>query len=76
MPNESTPSPEVIEILRNIETEIGAGKSFGIGRDHEIWNAAHDRALSIVAHYKQGLGLFQITKAEKARGEETPDAPE
>jgi hypothetical protein len=56
------PTAETLATLENIATEIGAGKSFGSGHDHAIWNAAHDRALEIVASYRRGTGLFQMTE--------------
>jgi hypothetical protein len=68
------PSAETIEILRNIETEIGAGKAFRLDHDAQIWNAAHDRALEIIQSYRRGCGLFQMTADMKARGEQKPDA--
>jgi hypothetical protein len=58
----SRPDQKTIDILKHIATEIGAGKSFGRGHDEEIWNAAHDRALSIISSYRRGEGLFQLTE--------------
>lgn len=58
----TTPSQETLAALRGIQTEIRAGKVMLPKTEQErTWNNAHDRALSIVANYIEGLGLFQIT---------------
>lgn len=49
------------EHWEGILTEIGAGKSFRNDELAKTWNAACDRAISIVSSYKNGEGLFQIT---------------
>ena len=60
------PSPETIETLRNIETEVGAGRVLIPRTEAEhTWNNAHERALSIIGGYKRGEGLFQMTAEMK-----------
>jgi hypothetical protein len=61
MPSESR---ETIELLENIRTEIGAGMVL-IPRTPEerAHNNACQRALYIIANYKMGCGLFQMTRA-------------
>ena len=66
------PSREVIETLNAIACEVGAGKSFCSGHDAQTWNNAHERCLQIIANYKDGCGLFQMTGKIK----ETPVAAE
>jgi hypothetical protein len=56
------PSNEVIETLKASQTEVGADKSFSNVGDACVSNNAHDRALSIVANYGRGEGLFQMTE--------------
>jgi len=60
------PSSEVVATLQAIATEIGAGKSFSSEHDHQVWNDAHERCLSIIANYRDGVGLFQMTGNIKA----------
>jgi len=60
------PTKETMEILDWIATEISAGKALrAITPLEQTWNGAHDRSLAIIANYRQGQGLFQITR--KAR---------
>ena len=55
------------EIWEGMLNEIRAGKSFKFGDPQaDIWNAAHDRVATIVSHYRDGRGLFQITQKAKA----------
>lgn len=57
-------TPEQIEYLKGIQTEIGAGKCL-INRDgleESAYNGACDRAISIVQHYIDGFGLFMMTR--------------
>lgn len=62
------PSAETVEVLRNIETEIGAGRVLGPRVPEEVaHNNACERALAIVAMYRRGEGLFQIVADIKAR---------
>ena len=79
------PTEDMRELLRAIQTEIGAGKGFGSDPLTEVHNAACDRAIAIVRSYRDGVGLFQLTgKAMKAprckraevpcRGQDLPNA--
>ena len=57
----SETSPEVKRVLKWIASEINCGKVL-IARtpEEKTWNNAHDRALSIIHSYAEGLGLYQI----------------
>ena len=55
------------ELLRAIQTEIGAGKGFGSDPLTEVHNAACDRAIAIVRSYRDGVGLFQLTGQSSRR---------
>jgi len=55
------PTEDMRELLRAIQTEIGAGKGFGSDQLTEVHNAACDRAIAIVRSYHDGVGLFQLT---------------
>lgn len=64
----SEPTEDVRELLRAIQTEIGAGKCLPRvcateqDRAQEVaWNSACDRAISILRDYRNGTGLFQMT---------------
>jgi hypothetical protein len=61
----SQPSPEIIETLRNIKTEIGAGMVL-IPRSlaEQAHNNACERANAIIQNYIEGFGLFQMTRAK------------
>lgn len=62
------PHPVVVETLRNIKTEIGAGKVLFPTTDTEhAYNNACDRAISIIQLYVEGCGLFQLTQGERSR---------
>ena len=55
-------SRETRETLEWILTEIGAGMVLFPRSDAErTWNDAHERCKQIIANYKEGIGLFQIT---------------
>jgi hypothetical protein len=63
------PTDEVRELLRDIQTEIGAGMVLFPGSNAErAHNNACDRAISIIANYREGIGLFQMTQAAKKGG--------
>jgi hypothetical protein len=83
------PSAEMIEVLRGIQTEIGAGMVLFPKSDAErAHNNACERANSIIANCIEGYGLFQMTKArlggalapsidpDNALGSETPTGPQ
>ena len=57
-----TPSPEVIKMLADIQTEIRAGKSFLNTPESQAHNAASDRAIRIIELYKEGIGLLQVIR--------------
>jgi len=62
------PSPETLEILRNIRTEIGAGMVLKLGplsQLEQVHNNACERAKSIIENYMNGYGLFQMTRGMK-----------
>ena len=61
------PTEDVRELLRAIQTEIGAGKGFGSDQLTEVHNAACDRAIAIVRSYRDGVGLFQLTGQSSRR---------
>jgi len=64
----SKPSKETLEILRNIQTEIGAGMVLIPRSDAEhAHNNACDRANRIISNYAEGYGLFQMVADGKAR---------
>jgi len=66
------PESATIEILDNILTEIGAGmvlKLGGFTREEQAWNNACERAKQIIHNYKEGCGLFQMTRDAKAKRE-------
>jgi hypothetical protein len=55
---------QTIEILRNIQTEIGAGMVlFPRTPEERAHNNACDRANTIISNYQQGFGLFQMKRA-------------
>lgn len=60
-----TPSKEVIDTLEAIRSEINCGKLLKPERlmtpEERAWCNAHDRCMAIVANYKDGLGLYQMT---------------
>jgi hypothetical protein len=60
------PAAEVVAILANIQTEIGAGMVL-IPKTAEdrAYNIACDRANKIIDNYKAGYGLFQMTARMK-----------
>jgi hypothetical protein len=61
-------SSETREVLRYIQTEIGAGMVLFPKTDAEhAHNNACDRANTIIQNYADGVGLFQLTK-RKAKG--------
>lgn len=67
------PSPETVQILRDIQSEISAGmvlKLAGFTEPEQAWNNASERANKIIDNYAEGYGLFQMTR--RARGRETP----
>lgn len=65
----SKPSAETLEVLRWIETEIGAGMVLLITcHAEQTWNNACTRALQIIENYQQGIGLFQIAPRTKTYG--------
>lgn len=69
------PNAETVEILRHIQTEIGAGmvlKFGGLSSFEQAHNNACARACSIVQNYKEGIGLFQLTRKPSAH----PEVPE
>lgn len=57
------PSAEMIEILRGIRTEIGAGMvMFPKSEAEHAHNNACERANTIIFNYIEGYGLFQMTR--------------
>ena len=64
----ANPNEETLEILRNIRTEIGAGKVlFPKTEAERAHNNACDRANTIISNYAQGFGLFQMTRDAKQK---------
>lgn len=56
------PSRETVETLNNITTEVSAGRVFRPRNEMErTWNNAHERVMAIIANYRNGDGLFQMT---------------
>ena len=55
------PTEDVRELLRAIQTEIGAGKCLSSGDRELVHNGACDRAIAIIQEYREGVGLFQLT---------------
>jgi hypothetical protein len=59
------PTSETLEILRNITTEISAGKCLiPRTRLEEVHNNACDRAIAIIRNYMDGCGLFQNDQSD------------
>jgi hypothetical protein len=59
---------EQLEWLKGIQTEIGAGKTFGNSEpDERAHNNACDRAVAIVQNYIDGYGLFMMAGAGTLR---------
>jgi hypothetical protein len=59
--------PETREMLRGIQTEIGAGKCLIIHGEAEVaHNNACDRAIKIIQNYRDDIGLFQMKARRKA----------
>ena len=57
------PDAKTIEILGNIQTEIGAGMVLiPLTAAERAHNNACERAKTIVQNYKEGYGLFQMTR--------------
>ncbi len=63
---QQVPNVETIELLRNITTEINCGKVMFPKSEAEMaHNNACQRAMDIIDNYKQGYGLFQMTRGMK-----------
>lgn len=61
-------SPEAREILDWILTEVGAGMCLVPKSDDEhTWNNAHERCKGIIQSYREGVGLFQMTRGAKSK---------
>jgi hypothetical protein len=55
------------ELLRGIQTEIGAGMVlFAKSPEERAHNNACERANKIIQNYRDGFGLFQMTRPELA----------
>lgn len=67
MPEEASQSfagarGSVPEVCKWIETELCAGMVLlPNSKEDRLWNQAHQRAIGIVANYRRGEGLFQMT---------------
>jgi hypothetical protein len=71
---QNEPTPETVQILCNIKTEIGAGMCLLPKEAAQYaWNNACERALEIITNYEKGQDLFQMTRRAKSRGK-SPDA--
>jgi hypothetical protein len=63
-------SEETKQTLRDVSTEIGAGKVlFPMSDLERTWNDAHERTLQIIQNYSDGFGLFQMTRQPTATDE-------
>lgn len=62
----SVAPPSTAEVLKWIQTEIGAGMVlFPKTPEERAHNNACDRANAIIQNYKDGFGLFQMTRRLK-----------